>query len=182
MIERIRELADSAAKYSAVMAMKSDESANELFVEHLVLSVVQECIQQLEIGKKCDPYTGELFTCEHNDNIDYEIEVLKDHFGLELPEKFQTHVHAVNTSQERVNKTAKNEHEGWYGQWQWQCGYERGWDKAMEREWVGLSDEEISGVWQKAMVEDNGKHARLDNQPFVHFARAIEAKLKDKNT
>ena len=33
MNERIRELADSAAKYSAVMAMKSDKSANELFVE-----------------------------------------------------------------------------------------------------------------------------------------------------
>lgn len=45
--------------------------------------VVRECIQQLEIGKKCDRYTGELFTCEHNDNIDYQIEVLKDHFGVE---------------------------------------------------------------------------------------------------
>ena len=43
MNERLKQLADSAAKYSAVMAMKSDESANELFVEHLVLSVVQEC-------------------------------------------------------------------------------------------------------------------------------------------
>ena len=91
-------------------------------------------------------------------------------------------VHASDTSSERVNKTEKSEHEDWYGQWQWRCGYERGWDKAMERELVGLSDEEILGVWQKTMVEDNGKHARLDNQPFVHFARAIEAKLKDKNT
>ena len=51
-----------------------------------------------------------------------------------------------------------------------------------QRTWVGLSDEEILGVWQKAMVEDNGKHARLDNQPFVHFAKAIESKLKEKNT
>ena len=170
MNERIREFADSAAKYSAVMAMKSDEPANELFVEHLVLSVVQECIQQLEIGKKCDPYTGELFTCEHNDNIDYQIEVLKDHFGLELPEKFQTHVHAVNTSQERVNKTAKNEHEGWYGQWQWQCGYERGWDKAMEHkhEWFRTGAMEVGqmrciscGAWGQ---------------------EEIEAKLKEKNT
>ena len=46
MNERIRELADSAAKYSAVMAMKSDESANELFVEHLVRSVVRECAME----------------------------------------------------------------------------------------------------------------------------------------
>ena len=41
-------------------------------------------------------------------------------------------VHASDTSSERVNKTEKSEHENWYGQWQWQCGYERGWDKAME--------------------------------------------------
>ena len=43
MNERLKQLVDSAAKYSAVMAMKSDESANELFVEHLVRSVVREC-------------------------------------------------------------------------------------------------------------------------------------------
>ena len=72
--------------------------------------IVQECIQQLEIGKKCDPYTGELFTCEHNDNIDYQIKVLKEHFGLELPEKFQTHVHASDTSSERVDETGKRKH------------------------------------------------------------------------
>jgi hypothetical protein len=41
-------------------------------------------------------------------------------------------VHSSDTSQERVHKTSKNEHEDWYGQWQWECGYERGWDKAME--------------------------------------------------
>ena len=93
---------------------------------------VWECIKQLEIGKKGDPYTGSLFTCDHNDNIDYQIEVLKQHFELELPEKFQTHVHASDTSSERVNKTEKSEHEDWYGQWQWRCGYEQGWDKAME--------------------------------------------------
>jgi len=39
----------------------------------------------------------------------------------------------MNTSSERVHKTEKNEHEDWYGQWQWRCGYEQGWDKAMER-------------------------------------------------
>ena len=72
--------------------------------ERLAELIVQECIQQLEIGKKCDPYTGSLFTCDHNDNIDYQIEALKDHFGLD--------VHAVDTSQERVDETAKNEHEG----------------------------------------------------------------------
>jgi hypothetical protein len=38
-----------------------------------------------------------------------------------------------------------------------------------------LTEEEIEAVWKVAMFEDNGRHARLDNQPFVHFARAIEA-------
>jgi hypothetical protein len=62
--------------------------------------------------------------------------------------------------------------EGWYGQWQWQCGYERGWDKAMEkREWVGLTDEEIDDLWKTEVFD-------------VHYGmpRLIEAKLKEKNT
>lgn len=54
MNERIKELADYAAKYSAVMAMKSDRSANELFVEQLVRSVVQECVHRIE-GCAVDP-------------------------------------------------------------------------------------------------------------------------------
>ena len=63
-----------------------DRTAIEKFAE----LIVRECIQQLETGKKCDPYTGELFTCDHNDNIDYQIKVLKEHFEMGLPEKFQT--------------------------------------------------------------------------------------------
>ena len=58
--------------------------------ERLAELIVRECIQQLEIGKKCDPYTGELSTCEHNDNIDYQIKVLKEHFEVGFPEIFQT--------------------------------------------------------------------------------------------
>ena len=63
------------------------------------------------------------------------------------------------------------EKEDWYGQWQWQCGYERGWDAAMEkREWVGLTHEEIEEL-------SVGKEGTV-----FAFARAIEAKLKEKNT
>jgi len=158
----------------------------EYVVEKFAHLVVQECIEQLETGKKCDPYTGSLFTCDHNDNIDYQIEVLKDHFELELPENFQTQepwvktycggkpnytepVHASDTSSERVNKTEKSEHEVWYGQWQWRCGYEQGWDKAMEREWAGLTKEEVDS-WE------------LPDCPTVfEFVQLIEAKLKEKN-
>jgi len=39
-----------------------------------------------------------------------DIKVLKEHFGLELPEKFQTPVDASDTSSERVHKTGKRKH------------------------------------------------------------------------
>jgi hypothetical protein len=52
---------------------------------------------------------------------------------------------------------------------------------AARRPWVGLDNSERLNIWEKAMIEDNGKNASLQNQPFVHFARAIEAKLKEKN-
>jgi len=47
-----------------------------------------------------------------------------------------------------------------------------------------LTDKQIFEIWEEAMVKDNGKYARLDNQPFVHFARAIERAhgIKEKNT
>ena len=38
-----------------------------------------------------------------------------------------------------------------------------------------LTDEQIFEIWEKAMFINNGKNAVLNNQPFVHFARAIEA-------
>jgi hypothetical protein len=52
---------------------------------------------------------------------------------------------------------------------------------AAQRPWVGLDNSERLNIWEKAMIEDNGKNASLQNQPFVHFARAIESKLKEKN-
>jgi hypothetical protein len=59
-----------------------------------------------------------------------------------------------------------------------------GWEYAPhppQRTWVGLTDKEIEEIWKIAMFTDYGIGAELSNQPFVHFARAIEAKLKDKN-
>ena len=41
--------------------------------------IARDCIEQLETGKRCDPYTGELFSGSHNDNIDFQIAVLKDY-------------------------------------------------------------------------------------------------------
>lgn len=47
------------------------------------------------------------------------------------------------------------------------------------REWIGLTDEEISNLWSWSMTHE----AELTATTQQHaFARAIEAKLKEKNT
>jgi hypothetical protein len=50
-----------------------------------------------------------------------------------------------------------------------------------QRPWVVLTDKEIEAIWKIAMFTDYGIGAELSNQPFVHYAKAIEAKLKEKN-
>ena len=51
--------------------------------------------------------------------------------------------------------------------------------KAAQREWQGLTDEtEIKHCWYEACQTD----LELTSQLVVYFARAIEAKLKEKNT
>jgi hypothetical protein len=51
-----------------------------------------------------------------------------------------------------------------------------------QRTWVGLKDKEIEEIWKIAMFTDYGVGAELSNQPFVHYAKAIEAKLKERNS
>jgi hypothetical protein len=73
-------------------------------------------------------------------------------------------VHAINMSQERVDETAKDRHE-----WVEQPDLARVGEVGIwgdKREWVGLTADEVWGVFT------------LD---YMHFARAIEAKLKEKN-
>jgi hypothetical protein len=48
MNERIRQLADEAAKYSAVMALPTGQSGNELFVEKFTELIVRECLEQFQ--------------------------------------------------------------------------------------------------------------------------------------
>ena len=43
-----------------------------------------------------------------------------------------------------------------------------------QRTWAGLTDKEIGVLWFEANDQDNSM--------IKHFARAIEAKLKEKNT
>lgn len=54
-----------------------------------------------------------------------------------------------------------------------------------QREWQGLTDEEIKNAWSQLWYDlNNGKYAASDD-PLRHttvmFAREIEAKLKEKN-
>ena len=51
-----------------------------------------------------------------------------------------------------------------------------------KHEWVGLTDKEIEAIWEVAMFTNYGVGAELSNQPFVHYARGVEAKIKEKNT
>lgn len=58
--------------------------------------------------------------------------------------------------------------------------------KLMRRVWQGLTDEEIKNAWAQLWYDlNNGKYAASDDpsrHTTVMFARAIEAKLKEKNS
>jgi len=66
---------------------------------------------------------------------------------------YTSSVHASDISQERVDETAKDRHE-----------------------WVGLTDEEVGGL----TVFDGLTH--IEVPILADFVRAVEAKLKEKNT
>jgi len=51
--------------------------------------------------------------------------------------------------------------------------------KLAQRTWVGLTDEEISNLWSWSMTREAELTATTQQHAFV---RAIEAKLKEKNT
>jgi hypothetical protein len=53
MNERIKQLADGAAKYSAIMALPTGQSGNELFVAKFAELIVRECAQ---IADTAEPY------------------------------------------------------------------------------------------------------------------------------
>ena len=55
-----------------------DKEAIEKFGKLIVL----DCIKELEISRRCDPYTGNLYDCEYNTCIKEQIEVLKARFGV----------------------------------------------------------------------------------------------------
>ena len=51
-------------------------------IEKVCLLIINECIKELEISRRCDPYTGKLYDSEYNACIGEQIEVLKARFGV----------------------------------------------------------------------------------------------------
>ena len=73
MNERIQELADEAAKFSAIMALPTGESGDNLFVEKFAELIIRECAELVK-----DFYQEDEFTC-------YSAKTeIKEHFGVEL--------------------------------------------------------------------------------------------------
>ena len=61
---------------------------------------------------------------------------------------------------------------------EWMNWLEKAWDEAQQREWVGLTDEEIKDLWSWAQSREAERCANTGQHAF---AKAIEAKLKEKN-
>lgn len=96
-------------------------------------------------------------------------------------------VHPIDTSEKRVDETAKDEHEpDAYGDGNVYCG-QRSKDsetktlhytEPLRNSWFKLTDAEVWDEWVRAVDESN----RSNRELAFRFARAIEAKLKGKNT
>ena len=71
MNERIRKLADEAAKFSAILALPTGESGDKLFVEKFAELIVQKC------AKICVKEARQIGGRVCADKI-------KQHFGVEL--------------------------------------------------------------------------------------------------
>ena len=79
MNERIKELADEAAKFSAVMALPTGESGDKLFVEKFAELIVRECIDIIS------PYTIRMG--RPGEEYLHPIQEIKTHFGMNDEQK-----------------------------------------------------------------------------------------------
>jgi hypothetical protein len=74
MNERIKQLADEAAKYSAVMALPTGQSGNELFVEKLAELIIKECANAIVNDNRLSDVRTARNGC---------VRTIKEHFGVE---------------------------------------------------------------------------------------------------
>ena len=73
MNERIKELADEAAKFSAILALPTGESGDKLFVEKFAQLIVRECASEL-IRWKDEPFPYD---------PEFGAKLIRKHFGVE---------------------------------------------------------------------------------------------------
>jgi len=84
MNERIKQLMGQTLdeKFSGTWSVMDMQDLTK-FADRFAELIVKECIRELEISRKCDPYTGDLFDCEYNTCIKEQSIMLKEHFGVE---------------------------------------------------------------------------------------------------
>jgi hypothetical protein len=129
-------------------------------------------IEAMKMALEALEEINQLSVGEHAICLPAEIDAAMD--ALRQAIEQAEHVHAVNTSQERVDETAERKHMtdlatvGEVGVWG-------------EREWVGLTADEI---WKCNKAKSGSAvefHICYAHQNVLDFAEAIEAKLKEKN-
>jgi hypothetical protein len=74
MNERIKQLADEAAKYSAVMALPTGQSGNELFVAKFSELIIKECANAIVNDSRLSDVRTARNGC---------VRTIKEHFGVE---------------------------------------------------------------------------------------------------
>jgi len=65
-----------------VYGLGKDREKWEYTLSKFAELMINDCIKELEISKRGDPYTGNLYDCEYNTCIKEQIEVLKTRFGV----------------------------------------------------------------------------------------------------
>jgi hypothetical protein len=66
-----------------VYGLGKDREKWEYTLSKFAELMINDCIKELEISRRCDPYTGNLYDCEYNTCIDEQIQVLNARFGVE---------------------------------------------------------------------------------------------------
>ena len=99
MSERIKELSDQAHEF-ALKTINFGENFGDIWIEKLGKLIVNDCIKELEISRRCDPYTGNLYDCEYNTCIGEQIQVLEARFGVKYYEA--VHVYEKNKNRGKV--------------------------------------------------------------------------------
>ena len=75
MNERVRELAEQ-------VGWDNHHSKFDTRIKKFAELMIKDCIKELEISKKGDPYTGDVYNCEYNTCIDEQIQIFKARFGV----------------------------------------------------------------------------------------------------